>query len=436
MRMRADLGTIGYSSEEFAIYGEARSFARRDDQAKPEIAGVAPYCTRVVVFRPSGPARFSGTAVVEWLNCRGGMDTIPQWLRMHRHIVRSGMAWIGVSAHHTGVEGDIGGEGTAHLKAADPVRYADLDHPGDAFSYDMFRQAALLLKRGALSLPPPACVLGVGSSQSARYLTTYINAVDPAGEAFDGFLLTGRHRSAATLDGASVCGGIVPLRDDARAPVIVLQPETDIFGRMQSFDVRQADTARFRLWEIAGAAHADSYIVKVGKIDDGTAGPAQLAAAYSVEPSERVPLTAPMNALPAFHYVHHAALQHLEVWARRGVSPPYAPPLTGNRATGIARDGWGIALGGVRTPWVDCPTQVHSGENGERGEFAALFGSTLPLPCGGLAKLYPRGAPDYLQQFAAALRRSIAAGFLLDVDAPEILGLAQAQFAALAATAC
>ena len=98
------------------------------------------------------------------------------------------------------------------------------------------------------------------------------------------------------------------------------------------------------------------------------------------------------------------------------------------------RDGWGIALGGVRTPWVDCPAQVFSGENGEGGEFEALFGRTLPLPRGALARLYPGGAADYLARFAVALRRSIAAGYLLEADAPEILGLAQAQFAALSET--
>lgn len=439
MRMRAELGTRGYSSQEFAISGEALSFRRCGEEEASvgtvRVADMAPYCTRVAVFRPIDPARFCGTAVVEWLNCRDGMDTVPQWLRMHRHIVRSGMAWIGVSTHRVGVEGDAGNQRPTHLKAADPVRYADLNHPGDAFSYDMFRQASVLLRRGALSLPPPTCVLGVGSSQSARFLTTYINAVDPSGEAFDGFLLTGRHRSAATLDGASLCGGVVPVRDDASVPVIVLQPETDIWGRMQSFDVRQADTAGFRLWEIAGTAHADSYIVKVGKIDDGTANSAELAAAYAVEPGERVLLKAPMNASPAFHYVHHAALEQLEAWARRGVPPPSGPPLAGDGPTGIVRDGRGIAVGGVRTPWVDCPTQIHSGENDERGEFAALFGRTLPLPPGMLQRLYPGGAADYVEQFAAALRRSIAAGFLLDADAPEILGLAQAHFATLGETA-
>jgi hypothetical protein len=105
--------------------------------------------------------------------------------------------------------------------------------------------------------------------------------------------------------------------------------------------------------------------------------------------------------------------------------------LHGGRETGIVRDDWGVALGGVRTPWVDCPAQIHSGENGEAGEFEALFGRSVPLPPAALAKLYPDGSADYLGKFAASLGRSVAAGFLLEADVPEILGLAQAQFANL-----
>ena len=429
MRMRVDLENMGYLSEEFTISGEARSFAgdSAEEPSLPTIraAGTARYCTRVAIFRPSDPARFSGTAVVEWLNCRDGTDTVPQWLRMHRHIVRSGMAWVGVSTQRIAIEGD-GDRGG--LKAADPARYADLHHPGDAFSYDIFRQASLLIGQGDLLFPAPTCMLALGSSQSARYLTTYINAVEVSAGTFDGFLLTGRHKSAATLDGASVCGNRVPVRDDIGVPVMVLQSETDVFGRMNSFAVRQEDTGRFRLWEVAGTAHADSYITRVGKIDDGMADAAALAAAYPVGASERLRLKAPMNASPAFHYVHQAALHHLESWARSGLPPPSAPHLSGDPARGIMRDRWGIALGGVRTPWVDCPALVYSGENDERGEFEALFGQTLALPPGALSRLYPGGAEDYLDRFASALHRAIAGGFLLEADAREIGDLARALF--------
>jgi hypothetical protein len=430
MRMRVDLASMGYAAEEFAVAGEARRFAWSEAAGRSlpdvELAGTAPYCTRVVVFRPRDPTQRSGTAVVEWLNCRDGTDTVPQWLRMHREIVRSGMTWVGVSAQRLGIEG--GGGQTVHLKALDPAKYGHLHHPGDAFSFDIFGQAARLVADGALFAGMPRCVLGVGSSQSARFLTAYVNVMDRLDRSFDGFLLTGRHRSAAALDGASICGKTVRLRSDLAVPVMVLQPETDIFGRMRSFEVRQADTDRFRLWEIAGAAHADSYIASVGRIDDGTADPATLAAAYCVEPTARLPLRAPMNASPAFHYVHQAALKHLEAWATAGTLPPAAPLLEGDIASGIVRDRCGIALGGVRTPWTDCPAAIHSGENDEDDDFAGLFGRTLPLPRGMLETLYPGGVGDYMRHFASALDRSVEGGFLLAEDSEEIMQLASASF--------
>lgn len=424
--MRIDLEGRGYCAREFTLSGLARTLG-----SKLTAGDGAAFCTRVIVFGPRDPARFSGTAVVEWLNCRQGIDTIPQWLRLQRHIVREGMAWVGVSAQRAGVEAGVPGNVAGHLKAQDPVRYHALHHPGDAFSYDMFHQAALALRRGELVLPPPACVLGVGSSQSARYLSRYVEAVDPLRPAFDGFLLTGRHQSAATPAGESIGEERVPVRDDVDVPVLVVQSETDVFGRMQSFEVRQADTPRFRMWEVATAAHADAYVTRVGTIDDGTVDAAALSDAYVVMPSQRLPLAVRMNASPASHYVHHAALQHLEAWARSGAAPPTASLLGGDPRLGIARDRLGIALGGVRTPWADCPAEIHSGDNGERDEFAALFGSTRPLPPGTLSELYPGGPGDYLDRFAAALGKAIGAGFLLEADAAEILALASVQFAAL-----
>lgn len=430
MWTRFDLGRLGYAAEEFLVAGEAHAFAEAPGQAGAlRVAAAAAYRTRVVVFRPSDPRRRSGTAVVEWLNCRSGVDTAPQWIRLHRELIRRGMAWVGVTAQRAGIEGVEGAAPPRHLKALDPARYAALDHPGDAWSFDIFSQAAGAAAAGRLGFAPPACLLGTGSSQSARFLTTYANRVDPLAGLFDGFLLSGRHRSAATLRGESICGGRVPIRADARVPIFVLQPETDPFGRMRSAEVRQPDTARYRCWEVAGAAHGDSYMARAGNLDDGAGDVAALAAALVVSPGEWLPLKAPMNASPAFPYVHRAALRHLEAWAKGGEPPPAAPPLDGDPATGIARDPHGIALGGVRTPWVDCPAQIYSGENEEAGEFEGLFGRTLPLQREVLAALYPEGAGGYLARFEQALRASVAAGAILEDDVAETLQLAERIFA-------
>ena len=50
---------------------------------------------------------------------------------------------MGVSAQAGGVQGSgptVAGVAPGGLKAADPERYGTLDHPGDAFSYDIFTQ--------------------------------------------------------------------------------------------------------------------------------------------------------------------------------------------------------------------------------------------------------------------------------------------------------
>jgi hypothetical protein len=48
------------------------------------------------------------------------------------------------------------------------------------------------------------------------------------------------------------------IRDDARVPVIVVQSETDVLGTLVYLPARQPDNERFRLWEVAGAAHCDT----------------------------------------------------------------------------------------------------------------------------------------------------------------------------------
>jgi hypothetical protein len=78
----------------------------------------------------------------------------------------------------------------------------------------------------------------------------------------------------------------------------------------------------------------------------------------------------------------------------------------------------------VRTPWVDVPTAAFSGV-GQTGDlFTSLFGATTELGPDALQALYPGGRTDYLEQFRAAVDRSIAEGFILAIDRDEITKLA------------
>jgi hypothetical protein len=434
--MSYDLAALGFSNEEFLLEGTARSYA-------PE--GEAPYRTRVLVRRPLDPRRWNGSVVVEWFNVSGGLDAAPDWSFVHRHLVREGFAWVGVSAQRAGIEGGGLGSVSFPLKQMDAARYASLEHPGDAFAFDVFSQAGRAVREGhLLGGREPRRVLAIGESQSAVFLVTYVNRVDAEARVFDGFLVHGRGGSGASLEGsmgpertladlaeavssgrgADLLAGTERIRDDVRVPVLTLQSETDVVG-LGSAGARQPDSDRHRLWEVAGAAHADTYLLVASAFDDGSLPPERLA--QLLAPTRELfgmKVDAPVNAGPQQHYVLQAALAHLDRWAGGGAAPPEAPRLElGSGGAPLALDAHGIAKGGVRSPWVDAPTAVLSGFGQSGSEFAFLFGTTRPFDAATLARLYPGGSEEFLARFGKATDDALAKGFLLEADAAEIRAL-------------
>ena len=212
-------------------------------------------------------------------------------------------------------------------------------------------------------------------------------------------------------------------------PVLVLQSETDVI-LLGGGLAEQPDSERIRVWEMAGAAHADTYTVSAGRHDDGTLTPARMAELLRPTTNLMIGRTdSPINAGPQQHYVAQAALARLTKWAAGGEPPPPAPRLDVDaEGTGFRVDERGLARGGIRTPWVEAPTAVMAGL-GQSGEsFAMLFGRTEPFDDATLARLYPGGKGEYLQRFEASLDATIAAGFLLGEDREEILAVAAASY--------
>lgn len=449
-----DLATLGYQEMEFAFEGTAVSYEAlgqgeraADGRWDVKPGAPAPFRTRIVVRTPIDALRFSGTVVVEWHNVSAGIDAAPDWGFFHRSLTAAGHAWVGVSAQKVGIDGGGFVEGI-HLKLLAPERYKDLEHPGDAWSYDIFTQAARLLELPSDENPlgglAPTQILAAGESQSAACLVTYINAIDPHAQLFDGFFVHGRPASGTSIDGvfipASQRAGMEAtrvaissrgerIRDDVRVPVFVVQSETDVIllgGGLAA----QPDSDRLRTWEMAGAAHADTYTVSAGRHDDGTLHADRMAELLRPTTNLMIGQTdTPINAGPQQHYVTEAALEHLVRWAAGGDAPPSAPPLERNADhTGYEVDAHGIARGGLRTPWVDVPTAVMGGL-GQTGEsFAMLFGRTEPFDDATLAALYPGGEDEYLDRFTTSLDAAIAAGFILEADRLEILAVAASSF--------
>ena len=422
--------TLGYRAEEFFVSGTASSYAA-DEQAD--------YTTRIVVLTPTDDAAFNGTVIVEWLNVSGGIDAPAVWFMAHREIARDGYAYVAVSAQRVGVEGGASLVGAdMSLKAQDPERYATLSHPGDAFAYDIFSQAGSLVRNGLLGTLDPKAVLAVGESQSAAYLTTYVNDVDPLTGVYDGFLVHSRFGPAAPLDGTSVFDAAgpdavqaIPFRPDLRVPTMTVITETDLIGgwRAGYHSARIPDNELFRAWEIPGTAHADNYTIRVGFIDNGSASLDDIVAAYA--PTNELMgtrLSYCINFAPQHHYVLQAAIAKLNDWVRTGEPAPTAPQiaLTDADPPLLDLDANGIAKGGVRTPWVDVPIARTSGIAPDESPMSFLFGSGEVFDTAVLSALYPRGSAEYLERFTAALDRAIDSGFVLLADRSEILELAGA----------
>jgi hypothetical protein len=443
-----DLADVGYRVDEYFLSGRATSYRAvgaqgRDGRWSARPDKTAEYVTRMVVVRPKQPAAFNGTVVVEWLNVSAGADTAPEWGYTHRELIRGGYGWVGVSAQKAGIDGGglMAFPGMEPLKKADPERYASLRHPGDPFSYDIFTQAARALRAKPgrlLGVPAVTTLIAAGESQSAGRLTTYINAIAPIEKAFDGYLVHSRFGGAPGLGKSSLLVSLltalkpVHIRTDTSAPVLNFITETDLMmKRFGYLPARQPDHDRLRTWEVAGTAHADTYVMGASPIDSGAASAADMAKALA--PTRNLlGLTLPgeINAAPQHHYVMMAALSALNRWITTGVAPPSGPRLTVEDAKPVklALDEVGNAAGGIRTPWMDIPTCKLSGLATASSRMGALFGSTGPLDVGALARLYPGGRGDYLAKFQVALVSAIDAGFILPGDRDEIQALAAASY--------
>jgi hypothetical protein len=421
-----DLKAHGYVEQEYFASGTAQSYAAAgslptDGMWSVRPAGSAGFRTRIVVRRPSDPRRFNGTVLVEWFNVTGGLEADPEWSYVSTEILRAGYAYVGISAQALGINGGpallgVPGGQSGGLRAAQPARYGSLVHPGDPYSFDIVSQVARALRSPGrvpvLGPLHPSRILAVGESQSAFFLTTYIDAVQPHARAFDGFLVHSRAGGSAALGGhPGVTGGPtgVRIRRDLGVPVLVFETETDVGPLLDYGPARQPDTSRFRLWEVAGTAHADAYLV--GNVTS------LLGCNFTI------------NEGPE-HFVAQAALHALDTWVRAGVPPAVAPrlELASTAPPRVARDSLGNALGGVRTPAVDAPVSALSGQAPTGASvLCSLFGSTTPFDAATMVRLY-HDRSGYLAAFTRALDKAIGAGFLLRADRPSLMAQAE-QFA-------
>ncbi len=416
-----DLAAHGYVEEEFFVEGEATSYTAAgrltsDGAWTVEPEQTAPFTTRILIRRPADQNRADGTILVEWFNVSSLVDIDIDFGFAAEEILRGGYVWVGVSAQQAGITSTGGspfGATAVGLQAWDAERYAALDHPGDPYSYDIFSQVGRLLGspagREALGGIAARRLIAAGESQSAFRMLTYVNAVHPVAQVYDGFLIHSRDGGGAPLTDApqTAVPAIARIRTDLREPVLQLATETDLFELRPDSpfpDARQADTDRIRTWEMAGTAHSDAFYLSA-LYEQGLL---QFGSFLDLRPV--IPLA---NDGPQTYLVR-AAIRHLRDWVRDGTAPPTAEPISVSGGS-IVRDTFGNALGGVRTPLVDVPVATLTGEGFN------LIGMTIPLDPEILRMLYPSRA-DYLREFEEASRAAMIAGFVLADDLEELLG--------------
>ena len=399
----------GYVVEEFFLEGTASRYQLSDGaEHTPDglwrterEAEAVPYTTRILVVRPAESSGFNGTVVVHWQNVTAGYElgTVQdgEYLR--------GFAWVGVSAQKIGVDG-FPGPAAAGLKQWDGQRYGSLEHPGDAYSYDIFTQAARVVgkQRAGLAVDPMAGLpverlVAAGASQSASRLRTYINGVHPLERVFDGYI--------PYIDFASVVPFAADksgqrqrkqarIRTDLGVPVFVVNSETETQAYLPA---RQPDSETYRFWEVAGTSH-------VSVVRGGSNNPEGLE-----NPNW-------MSYTP----VYDAAVRHMHRWLKDGKSPPKMPWIEVGTDSKIERDEVGNALGGIRLPDLVVPTAEHRGV-GQRvsggNRFAFLYGFARDFDEQELAKRYPN-RQTYLERYDQALAASVDAGVLLAEDSGRL----------------
>lgn len=431
--LRYDVTQFGYEEREYFFEGTASTYP-------PASEPPAAYRSRMVVWTPQDPSRFNGTTVVEWGHVSvGGFELNAELSVQSAMLVEQGFAFVLVSAHAEGICGDNpDGCNESSMRGVDPERYGSLNHPGEAYSFDIFNQALQAIKYPS------------GTAPLGTLVTRFIIA--------EGFQMQG-DRGAAVQDNdapgaagplnAYIASAAAEVRladafliDSARH---LLEPATYLAPTLHHLDetairrIPARDDPNHVTWEVVGAPHVDRWGAdhyKLSNLDELSPllNRAEEEARrmafddYGLAPDPRETICAPTATLGTRfprHYMLNAAVVALRKWLETGV-PAFAPPPIErvgpppeSATERLSRDSDGNAIGGLRLPIVQVPVATYDGEG-------CVFGGTsTQFPPERLAELYPTHQ-SYVEQLLVATNEAVDNGFLLCDDAQTIMRMASA----------
>ncbi len=400
------------------------------------------YRSRIIVRAPANPADFNGRVLVEMMNTTTTVDLDIAWEHSHDYLMREGWAYVAITVQQTGIRAlqsftrDRARYTSLGLNLMTPAAAADTAQGSrdPSLAWDLTSQVGALIARGGATSPldgyDVTSTYLTGQSQMAGYAVTYVNAIHPRHQVFDGFLVAYRGIRATNLQYAAPVDGTVPNTsasvDQRRlagggSPVLNLQTESDPLGFPSGDDSAlwrpdaNSDTDRFRLWEVTGSSHNDRWGAEQAlTILDRDFGIPFKPACDWVAPSG-------VNGFPT-RFAWNAALESLAGWVEDGTAPAIGPRI--ERAGGqIVRDDAGNALGGIRLSPMDVPVATH-GPVSKGPLFCPLTGFQTPFTKSTLKKLYPTKV-DYARAVRKAAKADVGDGFLLTTDATELMRLAR-----------
>ena len=413
----------GYLAEEFLMRGAADVYESvsmadavdtntRDniaDQAQRTFplklaAAARPYCTRLVVYRPAQASRFSGTVLMEPTHpIAGGTNIV--WRDINAFFMDRGDAYVAVQ-HPATLPG---------LAQADTARYGSLSAVHPSQLWGMLADAGRLVK-GAKPV-----LLG-GSRPRRLYMTGY-SFTGVATATFADY----HHDGTRLPGGAPVFDGYMPMANamfvkPLDVPVMRLNTQSD-FDSFGGLNNRAPDSARFRHYEVAGAAHVWTERPQAGEAVPPKGPPIapppgqphlDPASCFTQFPAGYKPNDFPLNLVMTQAFVN------LYDWVERGMAPPPSAHIEIDAQGQTRVDANGNALGGVRLPEVSVPSATYGVA---QGTLCFLFGYRLPFDASKLKQLY--GNKDtYVAKVAEAAKQLVAQRLIQQKGAEELTRLA------------
>jgi len=373
---------FGYATDEYFVSGTANG---------------QPYRTRILVRHPLPAERFGGIVVAESMHSNGFAVTFEP---ARKSFFMRGYVHVEIAAQVANI---------ATLKGFNPVRYADMSIANGQTS-EIIAQVGVLIKSNLSNGPlAPLSVRRLmleGTSQASAVLRTYQQQ---------------KHFGSRMADGSAIVDGYLATSTLGTAPMMVVDVPTVHMPTMTEVNstggaYRRPDSDdpanRYRLFEVAGMAHANS----------------RETPTYVPNPC-----TLPVSDFP-WGGMAAMGLRHLIQWVDNGVIPPHAAPLefdnnTVNDGSRLALDANGNVKGGVRNPYVDVPVAAYGVPNAGATPAAqfncSIAGWRVPFDEHSLRGLY-KNKGSYISALNRRLMDLVREGWMLPEYADDVRADAQA----------